>query len=30
VLTENIPKDDISLIENNKLEEIIGDIHVRI
>lgn len=30
VLTENIPKDDISLIENNKIERIIGDIHVRI
>ena len=30
VLTDNIPKDDISQIENNKFEGIIGDIHVRI
>ena len=30
VLTDNIPNADVSLIENNKIEGIIGDIHVRI
>jgi hypothetical protein len=30
VLTDNIPNSDVSLIENNKVEGIIGDIHVRI
>lgn len=30
VLTDNIPKDDISPIESSKFDEIIGDIHVRI
>jgi hypothetical protein len=30
VLTDNIPNSDIPLIENNKIEGIIGDIHVRI
>ncbi|MCC7573557.1 MAG: hypothetical protein KO464_09270 [Candidatus Methanofastidiosum sp.] len=30
VLTDNIPKVEISSIQNNKIEGIIGDIHVRI
>ena len=30
VLTDDIPNNDISLIQNNKGEEIIGDVHVRI
>jgi len=30
VLTDDIPNNDISLIQNNKEEEIIGDVHVRI
>ncbi|KYC44690.1 MAG: Archaeal transcriptional regulator TrmB [Candidatus Methanofastidiosum methylothiophilum] len=30
VLTDNIPKSDIPIIQNNKIEGVIGDIHVRI